>query len=133
AKLDNARVYFNGAELSHTTSVNLSPGNSEVVITNIANNVNEKTIQLTTDKDLTILSVQYTNADIEEYDDDAHSPINRELKDQIKATDLKLEETNNTLEAKEKAIDVLDQTGSDGPKTVQFSTVNQMSEWIDYY
>jgi len=36
AKIKTATVYFNGAELSQTASVNLPKGNSEIVIKNVA-------------------------------------------------------------------------------------------------
>lgn len=133
AQIEQADVYYNGAELSHRAMVNLPKGNSELVITNIANNVNEKTIQLKVPKGLTVLSVQYSNAYIEEYDDAEDSPIHKELRDRIKAVELELETSKNTLQTKQKAVELLDQAGTDGNRVVQFNTLSQMSQWMAYY
>ena len=40
AKVKAATVYFNAAELTQTTSVNLPAGTSEIVIKNVANYMN---------------------------------------------------------------------------------------------
>ena len=44
AKVKGATVYFNSAELSQTTSVNLPVGTSEIVIKNVADYLNENTV-----------------------------------------------------------------------------------------
>ena len=46
AKVKSATVYFNAAELSQTTSVNLPAGTSEIVIKNVADYLNESTVKL---------------------------------------------------------------------------------------
>jgi hypothetical protein len=52
AKVKAATVYFNAAELSQTASVNLPAGTSEIVIKNVADYLNENTVQIGAPKTL---------------------------------------------------------------------------------
>ena len=67
AKVKAATVYFNAAELQQTTSVNLPVGTSEIVIKNVADYLNENTIQIGAPSSVAVLSVQFTQNYISEY------------------------------------------------------------------
>ena len=60
ATVKGATVYSNSAELIQTTSVNLPKGTSEIVIKNVADYLNENTVQIGAPNSLTVLSVQFT-------------------------------------------------------------------------
>ena len=70
AKVKAATVYFNAAEVSQTTSVNLPVGTSEIVIKNVADYLNESTVQIGAPNSVTVLSVQFTQNYISEYEID---------------------------------------------------------------
>ena len=54
AKVKAATVYFNAAELQQTTSVNLPVGTSEIVIKNVADYLNENTVQIGAPNSVTV-------------------------------------------------------------------------------
>ena len=83
AKIKAATVYFNAAELTQNTLVNLPAGTSEIVIKNIANNLNQNTIQIGAPTSVTVLSVQYTNNYISEFEIDESNPAIKKVNDSI--------------------------------------------------
>lgn len=83
AKIKAATVYFNAAELTQNTSVNLPAGTSEIVIKNIANNLNQNTIQIGAPASVTVLSVQFTNNYISEFEIDESNPAIKKVNDSI--------------------------------------------------
>lgn len=60
AKIKSATVYSNSAELLQSALVTLPSGTSEIVIKNVADYVNENTIQIGAPSNVTVLSVQFT-------------------------------------------------------------------------
>lgn len=131
AKLESARVYYNGAELTQNAVVNLPKGMSEVVITNVANALNENTIQVGSTADVTVMSVQFSNAYLEEYDNAQNSPLTKPLRDSIANLEVKLEMMKNEINADLRTVQLLDNSAYGEPKK-EFSTV-EMSKWVDYY
>ncbi|WP_366183680.1 DUF4139 domain-containing protein [Flavobacterium ovatum] len=83
AKVKAATVYSNAAELTQNTTVNLPAGTSEIVIKNVANNLNESTIQIGAPSSVTILSVQFTNNYISEFEIDESNPAIKKVRDSI--------------------------------------------------
>ena len=83
AKIESARVYNNSAELKHKTTAQVPAGTSEIVITNVANYLNESTVQIRVPKHVTVMSVQFTNAYVEEYDNNQDSPLIKPVKEEI--------------------------------------------------
>ncbi|KDN54581.1 DUF4139 domain-containing protein [Flavobacterium seoulense] len=83
AKIKAATVYFNAAELTQNTSVNLPAGTSEIVIKNVANHLNQNTIQIAAPSSVTVLSVQFTNNYISEFEIDESNPVIKRVRDSI--------------------------------------------------
>jgi len=83
AKVNAATVYFNGAELSQTASVTLPVGTSEIVVKNVADYLNENTVQIGAPSTVTVLSVQFTQNYLSEYEIDENSPEIKKVKDSI--------------------------------------------------
>ena len=77
AKIKQATVYFTGAELTHTASANIPKGTSELVIKNVANILSEETIRVLAPTNVTVLSAQFTNQYIEEYEAERRREIGR--------------------------------------------------------
>ena len=82
-KVKSATVYFNSAELSQSTSVNLPLGTSEVIVKNVANSLNQNTIQIVAPSNITVLSVQFTNNYISEFEIDDSNPAIKKVRDSI--------------------------------------------------
>src|SRR5690606_32140710 len=62
ATIKSAVVYKQGATLTHKAAVNIPRGNHEIVIRNVANQIDEKSIQINAPSHLTIMSVSFTRS-----------------------------------------------------------------------
>lgn len=134
AQLESARVYYNGAELTHNASVKLPKGLSEVVITNVSDQLNENTIQVGSIKDVTVMSVQFSNSYIEEYDNAQNSPLTKSLRDTIALVELRLESLTNEINADLQAVQLLDgNVAYSGSKMITVSSVEEMNKLVDFY
>src|SRR5690606_4548006 len=112
AQIQSARVYNNAAELKHKASTQISSGTSEIVITNVANYLNENTVQIGVPKHVTVMSVQFTNAYVEEYDNNKDSPVVEPVKEEIKKKETELKTLRNQLTAERKSVELLDKNQS---------------------
>lgn len=61
SSLKTVTVYRNGAELVHTTSVQLEKGNEELVIEGISNNIDINSVQINCPSAVTIMGVEFSN------------------------------------------------------------------------
>jgi uncharacterized protein (TIGR02231 family) len=132
AKVKAATVYFNAAEISQTTSLTLPVGTSEIVIKNVANDVNESSVQIGAPASVTVLSVQFTNNYISEYDLDEKNPVIKKVRDSIKLVQKEIQRTENARDSETKTIELLD-------KNQQVFGVNsglsvlELSKMVAYY
>ena len=132
AKVKAATVYFNAAEISQTTNVNLPLGTSEIVIKNVAVDLNENSVQIGAPASLTVLSVQFTNDYVSEYEIDLKSPVLKRVKDSIVLVKKELLKVSNAKNAEAKTMALLD-------KNQQVSGVNsglnvmELMKMVDYY
>ncbi len=132
AKVKAATVYFNSAEISQTTSAMLPKGTSEIVIKNVSNALNENTIQIGAPLNVTVLSVQFTNDYVSEYQIDETNPAIKKVRDSINLVKKEIQKVENARESEAKAIELLD-------KNQQISGVNsglnvaELMKMVDYY
>jgi uncharacterized protein (TIGR02231 family) len=132
AKVKAATVYFNAAEISQTTNVNLPLGTSEIVIKNVAVDLNENSVQIGTPSSVTVLSVQFTNDYVSEYEIDLKSPALKRVKDSIVLVQKEILKVGNSKNAETKTLALLD-------KNQQVSGVNsglnvmELMKMVDYY
>lgn len=132
AKVKAATVYFNAAELLQNASATLPAGASEIVIKNVAVNLNESSIQIGAPASVTVLSVQFTNNYISEYESDAKSPALIIVRDSIVLVQKEIQKVNNTINSENKTIQLLD-------KNQQISGVNsglnvaELMKMVEYY
>jgi len=132
AKVKSATVYFNAAELSQTATATLPAGASEIVIKNVAVNLNENSVQIGAPSGVTVLSVQFTNNYISEYEADSKSPALKIVRDSIALVQKEIQKVNNTINSENKTIQLLD-------KNQQISGVNsglnvtELMKMVDYY
>jgi len=87
SKIDNVTVFLSGAQVSRKATVSIPKGTSDLVFHDVSTSVNPQSIQVTTDFDITVLSVNHQINYIEE-------PSKREeitkLETQLKAIKEKL-------------------------------------------
>ncbi|MCL1665282.1 DUF4139 domain-containing protein [Elizabethkingia ursingii] len=133
AKVTTVNVYRNAAELQGSVNVNLPAGISEVVITNIADEIEEKSVQIgVNNKNVTILSSQFTTDYVSNFKMDKTNPRIKTVTDSIKLVESFLSKSNIELEATTKTLELLDknQTVLVGSNT---SNVTQLMQLTDYY
>jgi uncharacterized protein (TIGR02231 family) len=132
AKVKAATVYFNAAEISQTTNVTLPVGTHEIVVKNIANNLNESSVQIGAPSSVTVLSVQFTNDYMSEYEIDGNSPAIKKVKDSITLVQKELSKVINTKNSETKTIELLDKNQQ---VTGQNSGLNvaELMKMVDYY
>ena len=132
AKVKGATVYFNSAEISQSTSATLPKGTSEIVIKNVADYLNENTVQIGAPSTVTVLSVQFTNNYISEYEIDENSPLIKKVRDSINLVEKEILKIDNAKDSEAKTIELLD-------KNHQVAGVNsglsvaELIKMVDYY
>ncbi|WCM41015.1 mucoidy inhibitor MuiA family protein [Flavobacterium sp. CBA20B-1] len=131
AQIQSARVYNNAAELKHKASVQIPSGTSEIVITNVANYLNESTVQIGVPKNVTVMSVQFTNAYVEEYDNNQDSPLVKPVKEEIAKKETELKSLQNQLTAERKGVELLDKNQS--MSNAQNFSVAELTKLLDFY
>ena len=108
ATVKGATVYSNSAELIQTTSVNLPKGTSEIVIKNVADYLNENTVQIGAPNSLTVLSVQFTQNYISEYEIDESNPAINKVRDSINWVQKEIVKVKTEKNSHPKTIELLD-------------------------
>lgn len=108
AKVKAATVYFNAAEISQQATVTLPAGTSEIVVKNVADYLNENTVQIGAPASLTVLSVQFTRDYISEFEADETSPAIKKVRDSIKLVQKELQRTDILKNSELKSIELLD-------------------------
>ncbi|MET0760520.1 MAG: DUF4139 domain-containing protein, partial [Flavobacterium sp.] len=115
-----------------TTNVNLPVGTHEIVVKNVANYLNESSIQIGAPASVTVLSVQFTNDYMSEYEVDGNSPTLKKVKDSITLVQKELSRVINAKNSETKTIELLDKNQQ---VTGQNSGLNvaELMKMVDYY
>lgn len=129
ASLESATVYNNGAQLTHSGTVNLPAGTSEIVINNISGRVNENSVQVGVSSGVTILSVQF-NRDF--LNTDAANPTVKLLNDSVKLINAALIKTKNSKTVEEQTLALLDENRKSGG-TASGTHVTELMKLAEYY
>lgn len=132
AKVKAATVYFNAAELSQTTSLHLPAGTSEVVIKNVADYLDENTIQIGAPNNVTVLSVQFTQNYISEYEIDETNPAIKKVRDSINWTQKEIKKIQIDRYANQQAMVVLDANKNVGGANSGLN-VSELMKLVDFY
>ena len=132
AKIKNATVYSNSAELIHSASVNIPSGTSEVVIKNVADYINENTIQIGAPANVTVLSVQFTRNFISEYEIDETNPAIKKVRDSIVLVQKELGKIANEKVSYSKTIELLDKNQTVAGENSGLN-VAELMKLVDYY
>ncbi|REC73928.1 hypothetical protein DRF60_18770 [Chryseobacterium elymi] len=132
AKVNAVNVYRTSAELHNSVSVSLPAGTSEVVVTNISDEIMEKSIQINTNnKDVSILSAQYRDSYNSNYFEN-NNPNGKRIKDSIAILENLSTKINIERQTNEKTLELLDKNQGllVGSNT---SSVAQLMQLTEYY
>jgi len=132
AKIKSATVYSNSAELLQSASVTLPSGTSEIVIKNVADYVNENTIQIGAPANVTVLSVQFTRNFISEYEIDESNPAIKKVRDSIAIIEKEMGKIANEKVSYSKTIDLLDKNQTVAGQNSGLN-VTELFKLVDYY
>lgn len=132
AKTKAATVYFSGAELTQTTSVNLPVGTSEIVIKNVADYLNENTVQIGAPNNVTVLSVQFTQNYISEYEIDESNPTIKRVRDSIAFVQKEIKKIQIDKYSHQQTIEMLDQNKEVGGANSGLN-VTELMKLVEYY
>ena len=132
AKTQGATVYFNGAELQHSAQLNLPVGNSEIVIKNVADYINENTLQIKAPKSVTVMSVQFTKNYISEYEIDESNPAIKKVRDSIEIVKKEIKKVQIQIYTHQQTIGLLDNNQQVGGANSGLNTAELM-KMVEYY
>jgi uncharacterized protein (TIGR02231 family) len=105
SSLQSVTVYVNAAELNHTAKATVPAGNSEIVIKNISSTVDENSIQIGCNTDLTIMSVSFRKEFIEAK---PKSSAVLRLEDSLKLVQKDIAYLNQQISIHQQALSVLE-------------------------
>ncbi|TAF45232.1 MAG: mucoidy inhibitor MuiA family protein [Sphingobacteriales bacterium] len=132
AKVKAVKVYNSSAQIQQQASINLPKGTSEIIVKNIADDIQENSILINAPASLTILSVQFTNNYIAEFELNENNPTIKKVRDSIifytkSLQKLEIEKTSlyKTLEVLDKNQQVYGQNSG-----LNFT---ELVKLIDYY
>jgi hypothetical protein len=132
AKVTAVKVYRNSAELQNTVSFSIPSGISEIVIGNISEEINEKTIQIgVNSKNISILSSQFTSDYSTDFKMDTTNPQIKKVNDSIKIVENLISKNRIELDANKKAVELLDknQTVLVGSSSSNVAQLTQLTEF----
>lgn len=132
AKVREATVYFNSADIVQSSSVVLPNGTCEVVVKNVANNLNENSVQIGAPSTVTVLSVQFTNDYISEYDIDDNDPAIKKVRDSINLVQKEINKVVNTKISEQKTIELLDKNQQVFGQNSGLSVI-ELTKMVEYY
>jgi len=132
AKVKAATVYFNAAEITQSAAVNLPAGTTELVIKNVANYLNENTVQIGAPSNVTVLSVQFTNDYISEFEPNETSPVIKKVRDSIKLVEKELALVANQKASEQKTLELLDKNNQVYGQQSGLS-VAELIKMVDFY
>jgi uncharacterized protein (TIGR02231 family) len=129
ANLNSVTVYSNGAELNHTAKANIPVGNNEIVIKNISGAVDENSIQVGSNTDLTIMSVSFVR---EFLSGDNKSVAFVKLEDSFRVASNDLEIIRGQISTQTNALSILDANKIVRGENTGLQ-VAELQKMVDYY
>lgn len=125
-KLNKATIFLRGAELSNSTTLNLPAGDSDVVLTNVAGNINPGSLSVMLNNDDVIIQSVNLRSEIEKpvYSDEINA-----MKVQIEEQDLVIQQLNMQKQVNNEQLGLLrDQNffGTGGAPLTQEQSVQKL-------
>lgn len=128
AEVKEVTVYANGAQVQNRLQVVLPTGSSDLIIHNVAGDLDERNVQISGPDHVSILSIAKTKAE----DVPITNPAHQKLKDSLDILTADRESVSNKLDAAKGALQILTNNnllgGSDGKIDIA-----DLSKLVDYY
>lgn len=132
AKLGEATVFFQGAELTHTATSALTKGESEIFIEGLSPNIDKNSLKIKTTNNVIVSAYEYSVDFLS--DSKVKNLSTKRLQDSIDYYEKRLEEINTDVKITQNLIDLL-QKGTD--KNVAGSEkglgIDELVKTMDYY
>ncbi|KAA5537480.1 DUF4139 domain-containing protein [Taibaiella lutea] len=129
ADLNQVLVYRSGAEMNHKAKISLPQGSSEIVINNVANTIDEKTIQVGSNANISILSVRFAKDYVK---DEIKTPEYIILEDSVKSLKKVMTGFDIQRQAEQSVLDLLDKNSTIGGANTGVS-IAELIKLADYY
>lgn len=129
SQLESVTVYSLGAELNHKAKVSLPAGTSEIVLSNIANVIDESSIQISVPSNVTILSTSFSRDFLK---DEHKSPAYIKVEDSLKLVKRELNKIENKRVVEENMLILLDKNQAIGGTNTGVN-VAELIKIADYY
>lgn len=127
AQVSEVTVFTNGAEVVNTFQANLPRGTSKLIVQNVANDIDERSIQLGGPNGVTVLSIAREKSN----NMTVVSPAHRQLKDSLDAVTDERQTLQYRREAAQGALKILKNDGLlSGDGNVDISALGNL---VDYY
>jgi TonB-dependent SusC/RagA subfamily outer membrane receptor len=122
-------VYKNGAELTQKTSVNVKTGMQEIIINDVANNIDNNSIQINTSNMVTIVGIELGTEYINKQ---AKSSKLLQLEDSITSLNSEIEKLEINIKSNNELLDAL--KANKDIKGVQVGlNVLELTKFLDFY
>lgn len=121
--IESATVFLNGAELFSKTKINLPAGESEILFTNIAGNVNQQSLNIGASSGVVVQSATFQNNFLRE---ENLSPRGKELKDSIEHLEKNRSVINNEMEGVNEQVAIIRQNRQVNGANTGLSTTELM-------
>jgi len=129
SKLESVTVYSRGAELNHSAKVNLPAGTSEIILGNIANLIDESSIQIHVPSNVTILSTSFSRDFLR---NENKSPAYMRVEDSLQLAKRELNRLENKRVVEENLLVLLDKNQAIGGSNTGVN-VAELIKVADYY
>ncbi|RZL44729.1 MAG: mucoidy inhibitor MuiA family protein [Pedobacter sp.] len=129
ASLETVTVYRTSAELNHKINVNLPAGSSEIILGNIANTIDQNSIQLAAPANVTILSTTFVKDYLKS---ENKSPAYIKIEDSLNLAKRDLNAIHNKKSVDENLLVLLDKNQTVGGVNSGLS-VAELIKMADYY
>ncbi|WP_172915266.1 DUF4139 domain-containing protein [Capnocytophaga canimorsus] len=129
-KTEKAQVYFNGAEIQQTAKATLPKGTSEVILLNVANALDENTVQIKSLPNVMVLSVRFSNEPIDGIENHYISEMNQPIYNEMVRTEKEIQENQMQKNAVVKSLELLDKNQT---LSGQNMSVAELSKLLEYY
>lgn len=105
AKLESVSIYSQGAMLNHSARVKLPSGSTEILLTNVASQIYDESVQISVPAGVTILSTSYV---MDFLKDENKSPAYLKVEDSLSVTAKALSDIQNNIAVEENILVMLD-------------------------
>lgn len=129
ASLDEATVFFNGAELTHKATSTVVRGVNEIAISGLSPNIDVNSLKISTTKGVIVASHEYS---LDYINQKAISAVEKSLKDSVKLYENQIKDIEVGQKTNQEVIELLQQNKVIAGKDTGLSVL-ELTKMVDYY